>query len=141
MSDNLDINGSDLLIDTIERALVHVLHANTDVWIRQERAKERDDIWGVAVMHDVQLTQNLFAHRWFGINKDDLGVIKDTKSVDSNKGVLVVYLLRHDGLGGDMFDLFDTPTIALSKFLKVLEVFVPKVKTRLRIHVQVCERV
>lgn len=62
-------------------------------------------------------------------------------SVYSGKGVLVAHLLRHDGLSGDMLDLFDTPAIALSKFLKVLEILVPKVKTRLCIHVQVGERV
>ena len=40
-----------------------------------------------------------------------------------------------------MLDLFDTPTIALAKFLKVFEILVPEVKTRLCVHVQVCERV
>lgn len=92
-------------------------------------------------MHDVQLTQNLFADRWFGINKDDLCITNDKMSADLGEGVLVAHLLRHDGLGGDVLDLFDTPAITLSKLLKVLKILVPKVKTRLRIHVQVGERV
>lgn len=53
LSDNLNINGAYLFINPIERTLVHELHANTDVRVRQKRAVEGNDIFRVTVVHDL----------------------------------------------------------------------------------------
>ena len=53
LGDNLDINGAYLLINPIEGTLVHKLHTNADVRIRQKRAVERNDISRVTVVHDL----------------------------------------------------------------------------------------
>src|SRR6266550_6695083 len=33
---NVDFYCTNLLVNSIERALVHIFHANTDIWIREE---------------------------------------------------------------------------------------------------------
>jgi len=51
LSDNLYINGA-LLVNPIKGTLVHELHTNTDVRIRQKRAVE-GNVSRVTVMHDI----------------------------------------------------------------------------------------
>ena len=53
LADDVDINGSNLFVDTIERALVHGLHADADVGVGEVGTVEGDDILRVAVVHDV----------------------------------------------------------------------------------------
>ena len=52
--DDLDIDGADAFINPIKGTLVHELHADANVGIRQERAVERDDVSRVTVVHDLQ---------------------------------------------------------------------------------------
>ena len=69
---NTDINGSDPLVDSVQRALVHEFHTNADIRVRDERAIEGDDVVGVAVVHDLELAQYLFPHGRLRINEDVL---------------------------------------------------------------------
>jgi hypothetical protein len=53
LADDVDIDGANLFVDTVEGALVHGLHADADVGVGDESAVEGDDILAVAVVHDV----------------------------------------------------------------------------------------
>ena len=53
LADNLDINGSNLLVDAIKRAFVHVFHTNANVGIGKKGAPKRDDVLRVTVVHNV----------------------------------------------------------------------------------------
>ena len=44
LSDHVDVDGANLLVNAVQRALVHVLHADADVRIRYESAVEGDDV-------------------------------------------------------------------------------------------------
>ena len=69
---DLDIDGTDSLINPIKGTLVHELHAVANIGIRQERAVERDDISGVTVVHNLQFAQDLFANRGLRVDEDNL---------------------------------------------------------------------
>lgn len=71
--DDLGIDGADAFINPIKGTLVHELHADANVGIRQERAVERDDVSRVTVVHDLQFAQDLFANRRLRVDEDDLG--------------------------------------------------------------------
>ena len=43
-SDHVDVDGAYALVDSIKRALVHKLHADADVRVRQECTVKRDDV-------------------------------------------------------------------------------------------------
>ena len=75
---DLDVDRAYPLVDTVERTLVHKLHTDADVGVGQERAVKRNDVLRVAVVHDLQLTQDLLAHGWLCVNEDDLPVNNDT---------------------------------------------------------------
>jgi hypothetical protein len=70
--DDLDIDGTDAFINPIKGTLVHELHADANIGIRQERAVERDDVSGVTVVHDLQFSQDLFANRRLRVDEDNL---------------------------------------------------------------------
>ena len=72
LTHNIDINGSDLLVDTVKGALVHELHTYADVGVGDERAIEGDDVARMAVMHDLQLTEDLFPHGRLRVNQHNL---------------------------------------------------------------------
>ncbi len=72
LGDDLDIDWADTFINSIEGALVHELHADANVRIGQKRAEERDDVFRVTVVHDLQLPQDLLANRRLRVNEDDL---------------------------------------------------------------------
>ena len=69
---NIYVNSPNLLVYPVERALVHALHANADVGIRDERAVEGDDVLRIAIVHDLQLAQDLLAHRRLRVDEDNL---------------------------------------------------------------------
>jgi len=71
--DDLDIDGADAFINPIKGTLVHELHTDANVGIRQERAVERDDVSRVTVVHDLQFAQDLFTNRRLRVDEDDLG--------------------------------------------------------------------
>ena len=52
-SDNLNVNRTDFFVNPIKGTLVHELHADADVGIRKECAEERNDVFRMAIMHDV----------------------------------------------------------------------------------------
>lgn len=76
LAHDLNVNRAMLLVDPVQRALVHVLHANVNVGVGNKRAVKGDDVFGMAVVHDLQLAENLFANGWLRINKDHLEVRK-----------------------------------------------------------------
>lgn len=69
---NLNIDGTDAFINPIKGTLVHELHADANIRIRQERAVEGDDVFRVTVVHDLQFAQDLFANRRLRVDEDDL---------------------------------------------------------------------
>ena len=72
LGDHLDVDGADLFVYAVERALVHELHADADVGVGEERAVEGDDVLGVAVVHDLQLAQDLLPHGRLSVNEHNL---------------------------------------------------------------------
>ena len=50
---HFNINGPNPLVNPVQRALILELHANADVGIRDERAVKGDDVFGMAVVHDL----------------------------------------------------------------------------------------
>ena len=72
---NIDINGPDLLVDSIQRALVHEFHTNADIGVGYECAVEGDDIVGVAVMHDLEFAEDLFPHGGLSVDQDNLAEV------------------------------------------------------------------
>jgi len=75
LSDDLNINGAYLLVNPIKGTLVHELHANADIWIRKKCAIERDNVWRVAIMHNVKFAENLFPYGRLCINEHDLDIM------------------------------------------------------------------
>ena len=53
LADNLDINWANLLVNAIQRTFVHEFHADANVGICKKGAPKRDDVFRVAVVHDV----------------------------------------------------------------------------------------
>lgn len=62
LGDDLEVDRADAFIDPIKGTFIHKLHADANVWIRQESAVERDDVIRVTVMHDMKLAKDLLAH-------------------------------------------------------------------------------
>lgn len=54
-------DGTDFLIDVVERALVHEFHAHGDVRILEVGAVKSDDPRRVAIAHDLQLADDLLS--------------------------------------------------------------------------------
>jgi len=50
---DIDVNGTNLLVNPVQRSLIHELHADADIGIRDERAVERDDVRRITVVHDL----------------------------------------------------------------------------------------
>lgn len=59
---------------------VHVLHADADVWVGEEGAVEGNDVIRLAVMHDLELAQDLLPHRRFSVNQDKLQGGKESQT-------------------------------------------------------------
>lgn len=72
---DINIDGADALVDTVQGAFVTELHAYAYVRIRKECAVEGDDIVGVAIVHDLEFPKDLFSHRWLRINQNNLQVM------------------------------------------------------------------
>ena len=72
LGDYLDVDGTDAFIYPIKGTLIHKLHADANVRIRQESAVERDDVSRVAIVHDVKLAQDLLSHRRLRVDEDNL---------------------------------------------------------------------
>ena len=70
--DHIDIDSSYLLVNAIQRALVHELHTYANIRIGEVGAVEGDDVGRMTVVHDLQLSQNLLAHRWLRVNEHNL---------------------------------------------------------------------
>lgn len=72
LGDDLDVDGADAFIDPIKGTLIHKLHADTDVRIRQKGTVERNDVSRVTVVHDVKLAQDLLTNGRLRIDENDL---------------------------------------------------------------------
>jgi hypothetical protein len=72
LGDDLDVDGADAFIYPIKGTLIHKLHADTNVRIRQEGAVERNDVSRVTVVHDVKFAQNLLTNGRLRIDENDL---------------------------------------------------------------------
>ena len=134
---DLDIDRAYPLVDTVERTLVHKLHANADVGIGQERAVKRDDILRMTIMHYLQLAEDLLAHGWLSVDEDDLSKMSACPSTERREQQR--HLLRHDSMRRDMLHLLHTPTIPLPKLIQVLQVLVTQVILDLCVQVEVRE--
>ena len=53
LSDDVNINWTNLLVNAIKRTFVHVFHADANVGIGKKGTPKGDDVFGVAVMHNV----------------------------------------------------------------------------------------
>ena len=73
-TDDIDIYCANLPAYSVEGALVHELHAYTDVRISQKGAEAGNDVLRVTVMQDLQFSKNLLSNRRLGINHNDLVV-------------------------------------------------------------------
>lgn len=69
---DLDGNRAHFFVDGLEGATVHVFHADADVRIGEVRTITFDDVAGVALVHDLELTSDLFANTGLGIYQHDL---------------------------------------------------------------------
>ena len=67
-------DGSNLLTNPVRRSLIHKLHADANVGIRDEYAVKRNGIRRIEVIHDLQFSQDLFPHRRFCVDQHDLFV-------------------------------------------------------------------
>ena len=72
LSNNLDIDWPDALVDAVKRTLVHEFHAYTDVRVGQEGAIEGNDIIGMTVVHNLQLSEDLLPDGGFRVYQHDL---------------------------------------------------------------------
>ena len=68
---DVDVDGSNLLVNPVQRALVHKFHVNAGVGIRDERAVKRNDVRRIAIVHDLKFPQDLFPHRRFCVDQHD----------------------------------------------------------------------
>ena len=53
LSDNIDINWANLLVDAIQRTFIHEFHTDANIGIGKKGAPKRDDVFRVTVVHDV----------------------------------------------------------------------------------------
>lgn len=67
LANDLDINRPVLLVNAVQGPLVHVLHADADMRVCNERPVEGHDVWRVAVMHDLQFTEDLLPNCRFRV--------------------------------------------------------------------------
>lgn len=71
-SNDIDIDSTNSLVNAIQRPFVHEFHANAYVRVGQEGPPERNYVFRVAVMHDLELTQDLLSYRWLCIDENNL---------------------------------------------------------------------
>jgi hypothetical protein len=84
LADDLDVDGANALVYRVERALVHELHANADVRLGKVCAVRGDDVRRVAVVHDLQLEEDLLPFRWLRVDQHNL-----RRSVISGKAQMI----------------------------------------------------
>lgn len=72
LGNDLDIYRAHFFVDPIKRALVHELHTYADIWVSEVGAVGRDDVIGMALVHNLEFSEDLFPDHRFGINEDDL---------------------------------------------------------------------
>lgn len=72
LTDNINVDSANLLVDTIQGALVHEFHAYADVGICEECPVERDDVFRMAVVHYLEFAKDLLADSGLSVDKDDL---------------------------------------------------------------------
>src|SRR6266850_3419354 len=72
LGNDLDVDGADAFVYPIKGTLIHKLHADTNVRIRQEGTVERNDVSRVTVVHDVKLAQDLLTNGRLRIDENDL---------------------------------------------------------------------
>ena len=74
LADDFNVDGTDAFVDAVKRALVHEFYAHADVRIGQVCAVEGDDVLRVAIVHDLQLAQDLLAHGRLRVDEHNLDV-------------------------------------------------------------------
>jgi hypothetical protein len=53
LADNININWTNLLVNAVQRSFVHKFHTDANVGIGKKGAPKRDDVFRMAVVHDV----------------------------------------------------------------------------------------
>ena len=61
-SHDINVNGSNLLVNRVQRSLVRALRAVAGVVIQDEHTIGRNDARRIAVVHELQFPQNLLSH-------------------------------------------------------------------------------
>ena len=72
LGNDLYVDWADAFVNPIKGTLIHELHADANIGVRQERAVERNDVFRVTVVHDLQLAQDLLTDRRLRVDEDDL---------------------------------------------------------------------
>ena len=68
-----NVDSSHLFVYPVKRTSIHVLDAYANVGFRQKGPIRRDDVRRVALVEDLEFSNDLLADGWFGVYKDDLG--------------------------------------------------------------------
>lgn len=136
LANHLDIDRSMLLVDTVERPLVHILHAYVDVRVGDKRAVEGDNMFRVAIVHDLEFSQDLFTNCRLRINEHDLTAMR---KLYSRLEAARTHLLCHGRLSRQVLDELDSPPIARTELPNLLEVLQLQVQLGLRANVEVRE--
>lgn len=106
---------------------VHVLHTHNDIARGiEECAMKRDNVRVAAVVHDLELADDLFSYVLLGFDVDDLGILQSCR-LQNSPTVPRYYLSRHDDLGGGMHDLADGSSIPRAKLFQHDQILAPKV--------------
>ena len=71
--DDVDVDGTKFFVDAIEGTLIHELHADADIGVGNERAVEGDDVVRMAVVHDLELSEDLLPHGRLCVDQNNLG--------------------------------------------------------------------
>lgn len=72
-----------------------MLHADADVRVGHEGPVEADDVYARAVVHDLELPQDLLPHRGFSVDEDELGTRRVDEKERSARGFRPNICLSH----------------------------------------------
>jgi hypothetical protein len=72
LANDFDVDWAHLLVNAVQGAFIHELHANANVRIGYKCAIERYNAVRMTIVHDLYFSQYLFSDRRFCINENDL---------------------------------------------------------------------
>ena len=105
-----NVHGSNLLVDGVERASVHVFHADADPRLDNVTSVKVDDVRRNAIVHDAELALDLLANFLFHFQKDDLAEMSTRPGIEQG----LTNLFRHDHPTGYMLHFDHATSISVS---------------------------